>query len=215
MNRGHKIISPIIQEYCEENSSNEPLIAKTIFNSSRNLSNSHMLIGKIIGNLLRILISMSNGKNVLEIGTFTGYSAAMIASVLPVDGKLITIEECIDTYKLATKNLSKLINCGKISVINSEGLEWLSNYKGIPFDIIFLDARKETYIGKIELIYKSLSLNGLLIIDNSLARCAVLKPEKKWQVITNTINNQLSRDKRFISALLPIRDGIFLAKRIK
>lgn len=212
----HTIVATSITEYCAFHSTDEPKIAKEIFTSSQKHPKSYMLVGKIVGNLLGILATYSKSKKILEIGTFTGYSAAMLASGLS-KGTLVTLEESAENFKLASKNLRQFIGEGLIEVVNSEGLDWLGKYQGDAFDIIFLDARKESYVRgmHIELLYKNMSIHGLLIVDNSLAKGSVLNPEKEWQKLTQTFNKVIASDCRFRTVLLPIRDGILIAQKLK
>ena len=152
-------------------------------------------------------------KSILEIGTFTGYSAAMISSGLKT-GKIITLEEDINYYQLSVKNLFNEIKENKVQIINDEGIKWLKKYTGEQFDIIFLDARKEALSNNIALIYDKLSINGLLIIDNSLARGTVLNPLVERQRLTDNFNKRIVKDLRFRTVLLPIRDGLLIAQKV-
>jgi caffeoyl-CoA O-methyltransferase len=210
--KAHNLFPKEINDYCISCTSKESEIAKKIYETTQELSNAHMLTGSIIGNLLATLVSLSRTQNILEIGAFTGYSAAMMASGLKT-GKIITIEEDSNYYQLSIKNLFNLIKENKVQIIHDEGIKWLKEYTGEQFDIIFLDARKETFSNNIDLIYDKLSINGLLIVDNALARGAVLHPLVEWQRLTDIFNKKLVDDLRFRTVLLPIRDGLLIAQK--
>jgi predicted O-methyltransferase YrrM len=179
------------------------------------MPNSHMMIEKVIGNLLAIFVSMTESQNILEIGTFTGYSVAMMVSGLK-GGKITTLEENKQYYDAALKNLAKEITNKKVKVFNQEGFEWLKQYHGEPFDIIFIDARKESFSDDeiIDEIYRKLSLNGLLIVDNSLARGTILNPIVEWQRLTDVFNRKIACNSRYRTILLPVRDGLLIAQKV-
>jgi caffeoyl-CoA O-methyltransferase len=209
----HTLFQKEINDYCILCSTDESKLAKEIYETTMEMPNAHMLVGKIVGDLLAILVSLTKTQRILEIGTFTGYSAAIMASGLRI-GKITTLEENIENYQLSKKNLHIEIEKGKIQVINTEGITWLKNYTGKQFDIIFLDARKEAFSNDLDLLHNKLSINGLLVIDNSLARGAVLNPISEWQKLTDNFNKKIKSDVRFRVVLLPIRDGLLVAQKV-
>jgi caffeoyl-CoA O-methyltransferase len=211
--REHNLLPQNINDYCIQCSSKETDLARGIFESTKDLPNSHMLIERIIGNLLAIFVSMTKTQNILEIGTFTGYSAAMMVSSIKT-GRITTLEENVNYYDLSINNLYTVIKENKIQVINEEGIKWLKKYAGELFDIIFIDARKESFFNEIELLYNNLTLYGLLIVDNSLARGTVLNPVAEWQILTNNFNDIMCKDPRFRTVLLPIRDGLLISQKV-
>jgi len=132
-------------------------------------------------------------------------------------GRLVTLEEDAETFGLASHNLEPLLTNGRLEIINAEGLAWLNTYEGDPFDMMFLDARKESYSDdtQFELLYRNLSIQGLLIVDNVLARGGVIEPTAHWQVLTQRFNSRLSADTRFRSTVLPVRDGLLIALKLR
>lgn len=215
MSKKHNIVPEKISSYCKSQCSSEAPIAEHIRKEAQHLPNSHMLVGEIIGSLLRIICSDPDTRHVLEVGTFLGYSAAMIAASLPKEAKLISIEEIHKFARIAKENLSKYTEKGKVEVIETEGAEWLDKYCGPTFDLIFLDARKEAFKDREEMLIDQLSIGGILVIDNSLARGKALHPEREWQQITHETNQKLSTNERLLVSLLPIRDGLIVARRVK
>ena len=200
--------------YCVDKSTPEPQIAKLIRINSNRLSNKNMIIGPLLGSLLRFLASDFNIKNALEIGTFTGYSAAAIATALPKHAKLITLEESKTNVEIAKNNLKDLINLRKVKIINTEGSKWLANYSGQSFELIFVDCRKEVFNHKEDLLINNLSKNGILLIDNAFAKGNVLHPKRDYEISMNNINQRLSHDKNLMVSILPIRDGILIARKV-
>ena len=139
----------------------------------------------------------------------------MIASNLAPGGKLVTFEQRQQMASLASANLSSEISQGKLEIKSGDGLAWLEEYKGMPFDLIFLDCDKQSIAGRENLLVANLECRGYLIIDNSLARGAAMSPQREWEQLTDSINRKLCADDRLLVANFPIRDGLLVCRKIE
>ena len=163
---------------------------------------------------LHLIIKISNIKNVLEIGTFTGLSALSISLALPDDGKLIALDKNEETNKVA-KNLFKNANQDhKIRTIVKPALESLEKFKNNKFDMIFIDADKMNYKEYYEKSLKLINKNGLIIIDNVLWHGEVADKENldKYTVNIREFNTYVANDKRVEQIIIPLGDGITVCR---
>ena len=178
--------------------------------------NPIMLSGKVQGNFLAIISKLIKPLNVLEIGTYTGYSTLCIAEGLPAEGIIHTIdknEELLDIQnvyfeKSGFKNQIKQYTGDALAVI--PGLN-------INFDMIFLDADKENYIKYLELISPKLNPGGVLLTDNVLWHGKILESTENQDRTTKSIDNfnkKVNEDKSLKTVILPIRDGISLTLKL-
>ena len=178
--------------------------------------NPIMLSGKVQGNFLTIISKLIKPLNVLEIGTYTGYSTLCIAEGLPAEGIIHTIdknEELLDIQnvyfeKSGFKNQIKQYTGDALAVI--PGLN-------INFDMIFLDADKENYIKYLELISPKLNPGGVLLTDNVLWHGKILESTENQDRTTKSIDNfnkKVHEDKSLKTVILPIRDGISLTLKL-
>lgn len=201
-----------IAEYCRTHSSLEPKSARNIRIRTLQHTKHTMLVGEVVGNLLRLLSLLTAPRSVLEIGSFTGYSIATIASCLSNGARAWAIEEDSEAFKILEQNLSLERLLDIVTPVHAEGFDWLAR-SGHSFDFIFLDARKELYPANLDLILSRVNPSGLLVVDNTLARAGVLAPSRPWEMAIHSFNEILCRDQRFKTVLLPIRDGITIAGR--
>ena len=160
---------------------------------------------------LQTLIKISNIKKVLEIGSFTGFSALSMALALPKDGSLISIDKSSEFSKKA-KSFYDKANENKIKQIIKpalESLKILENSKQ-KFDLIFIDADKENYLNYYEKCIKMIDQNGLIIIDNVLWHGEVADKSKndKFTNIIRDFNNHIKNDERVKKNIIPIGDGL-------
>ena len=163
---------------------------------------------------LHLIIKISNIKNVLEIGTFTGLSALSISLALPNDGKLITLDKNKETNEIASDFFKKANQDHKIETIIKPALESLKELKNNKFDMVFIDADKMNYK---EYYEKSLELSnkgGLIIIDNVLwhGEVADEKNDDKFTVNIRKFNKFLSEDKRVEQIIIPLGDGMTICR---
>ena len=120
------------------------------------------------GKLLSMLLSIHKARYVLEIGTLVGYSCCWIATALPEDGKIITIEVDKMRFEMARQNFSKTRFEKKITAINADAISYLQNLKiDYELDAVFIDAKKEDYCTYLELTYPLIRKGGLIIADNT------------------------------------------------
>ena len=163
---------------------------------------------------LHLIIKISNIKNVLEIGTFTGLSALTISLALPEDGKLVALDKNDETNKIALSFFKKANQGHKIETIIKPALETLEELKNKKFDMIFIDADKMNY----KLYYeKSLGLinqGGLIIIDNVLwhGEVADEKRNDKFTLNIREFNEFVSNDKRVEQVIIPLGDGMTVCR---
>ena len=163
---------------------------------------------------LHLIIKVSNIKNVLEIGTFTGLSALSISLALPDDGKLIALDKNEETNKIACDFFKKANQDHKIKTIIKPALESLKELSNNKFDMIFIDADKMNYKEYYEKSLNLLSKNGLIIIDNVLWHGEVADETNldKYTLYIREFNNYVLQDKRVEQIIVPLGDGMTVCR---
>ena len=163
---------------------------------------------------LHLIIKISNIKNVLEIGTFTGLSALSISLALPDDGKLIALDKNEETNKVAKNFFKKANQDHKIKTIIKPALESFDELKNNKFDMVFIDADKMNYKEYYEKSLKLINKNGLIIIDNVLWHGEVADKENldKYTVNIREFNTYVANDKRVEQIIIPLGDGMTVCR---
>ncbi|MBD1108709.1 class I SAM-dependent methyltransferase [Pelagibacterales bacterium SAG-MED50] len=163
---------------------------------------------------LHLIIKISNIKNVLEIGTFTGLSALSISLALPNDGKLIALDKNEETNKVAINFFKKANQDHKIETKIKPALESLDELKNNKFDMVFIDADKMNYKEYYERSLKLIDKGGLIIIDNVLWHGEVVDEnnEDKFTVNIREFNSYVSNDKRVEQIIVPLGDGMTVCR---
>lgn len=174
-----------------------------------------MAVGPVQGRLLRLLVMISGARRVLEIGTFSGYSALFLASGLPADGELLTLDINPETTALARRFFAESPWRDKIRLRLGPALDSLRDLAadGARFDLVFLDADKEAYVEYWEAVVPLVPSGGLILADNALWSGRVLAPEEASDHAVVAFNDRVRRDPRVEHVLLSIRDGLMLARK--
>jgi len=208
------IISSEIEKYAERATGRESeLVQELVEVSKENLEYVDMISGRVVGRLLAMLIKISGAKRVLEIGTFSGYSALSMAEALPEDGELITCEYNERYEKLARSFFSKSKHRHKITLKMGLALDTIEELDG-SFDIVYLDADKVNYPRYYKKLLPMLKDNGLIVIDNVLWSGAVLKPDDEKAKAIDELNEMIRKDERVEQVMLTVRDGLTLARKL-
>ena len=163
---------------------------------------------------LHLIIKISNIKNVLEIGTFTGLSALSIALALPEDGELTALDKNVETNKIATDFFKKDKQDHKIQTIIKPALESLEDLKNNKYDMIFIDADKMNYKEYYERSLNLMNKNGLIIIDNVLWHGEVADETNidKFTLNIREFNTHILQDKRVEQTIVPLGDGMTVCR---
>ena len=163
---------------------------------------------------LHLIIKISNIKNVLEIGTFTGLSALSISLALPDDGKLIALDKNEETNKVALNFFKKANQDHKIKTIIKPALKSLDELKNNKFDLVFIDADKMNYKEYYERSLKLIDKGGLIIVDNVLWHGEVTDEDNldKYAVNIREFNSYVSKDKRVEQIIVPLGDGMTVCR---
>lgn len=208
-----QITHPRIQEYAETMTTNESeTILRLVQASDEELEYIDMLSGKLVGQLLKLLVQISGAKQILEIGTFTGYSAITMAEVLPPGGQIITIEMNIRYQEMAEKYIQETGFADKIKLMKGNAAELLDTLSQ-PFDFVFLDADKVRYPLYFEKIVPKMKAGALLVCDNVLWDGMVLQPEDEKSKAIDEFNRLVADDGRVEQVLLPLRDGVSIIRK--
>ena len=165
---------------------------------------------------LHLMIKVSNIKNVLEIGTFTGLSALSISLALPDDGKLIALDKNEETNKIALNFFKKANQDYKIQTIINPALETLEELRNKKFDMVFIDADKMSYKEYYEKSLGLINQGGLIIIDNVLWHGEVADEtnDDKFTIKIREFNKFVSEDKRVEQIIIPLGDGMSVCRVI-
>lgn len=171
-----------------------------------------MLSGPLMGTLLQMLVASTRASRILEIGTFTGFSALMMAQSLPSDGELVTCECDPNVLEVARAFFARSEHGSKIRVLEGSALDSLRTVRG-PFGLIFIDADKANYTAYYEATFPLLSQSGLIAVDNVLWSGKVLDPQEEDDLAIAAFNDHVQRDSRVTNVTLPVRDGVMLIAR--
>ena len=211
-------IDEALENYISNNSYELHPVQKEIINHNNNLGNiKRMQISVTQAYFMQLLIKIKNVKKILEIGTFTGYSALSMA--LAIDDVFIT---CLDknekTSEVANNFFKKANVEKKINLIVGKAIDSLNNLinENKNFDFIFIDADKENYIKYYDLALKLISSNGLILIDNVLWKGDVIDKNKN-DSMTNIIrdfNTYIKNDNKIEKTILPIGDGVTICRKL-
>ena len=209
-------ISEELENYCEEYSVSDDMILKSLVDSTmKNEELPHMLCGPLVGGLLQLLIQISNSKNILEIGMFTGYSALKMAQALPDGGIVHTCELMKKHKQTATKWFSKAGMLSKIQIHEGPALNTLDNFQAGSFDMIFIDADKANYPNYYKRTYDLLKKGGVGILDNMLWSGKVIDPSDKESIALRETAELIRNNDKLYPLLLPVRDGVMVYQKIE
>lgn len=209
-----QITDPKIDHYSEEHTTSESEdIQNLIKSSDEKLQYIDMLSGRVVGQLLKMIVKISGAKRILEIGTFTGYSAIMMAEALPEEGELITLEMNLRYQELAQKHFDESNVGYKIKMMKGNAQETINGLKEI-FDLVYLDGDKLRYEFYYEKVLPLLTSGGLIVADNVLWDGTVLNPEDAKAQAISAFNKKVAEDERVEQVLLPVRDGVNVIRKI-
>lgn len=169
-----------------------------------------MLSGPLVGNFLQLLVRLTGARRVLDIGTFTGYSALKLAEAVPPGGKVYTCEIEKDHIERARKFFQEAPWGDRIEILEGPALESVRKLNP-PFDVVFIDADKPNYSNYYKRAVDLLRSGGVVVLDNALWSGRVLKPEDDWSRAIAETNELILRDSKVSSLLIPVRDGLMVA----
>jgi predicted O-methyltransferase YrrM len=177
-------------------------------------ANSNMLSGPVQGKMLELISCMIRPKKILEVGTFTGYSALCLAKGLAPDGELHTIEISKEDSEISRQHFSKSLMAKKIILHEGNALDIIPTLKH-TWDLVFIDADKVNYINYYELTLPQLKKGGFMLADNVLFHGEVLEKNitGKNPKAIHAFNKHISKDKRIQHVMLTVRDGVMLIQK--
>jgi caffeoyl-CoA O-methyltransferase len=212
-----EFISETISNYSEQHTESESALLNSL-NRETHLKalSPRMLSGHLQGRVLSFISKLIKPKYILEIGTYTGYSALCFAEGLQADGKLITIDPNEETNIIANKYFKQSAFAKQIELKAGDATKIIPGLN-LELDIVFIDADKRNYSLYFDLVIDKVKKGGLIIADNVLWSGKVLEPENEMDVDTKAIhdfNKKVSGDKRVTNLLLPVRDGLMLVMKM-
>lgn len=210
-------ISEQLESYIENHSESEPELLKQLNREThQKILQPRMLSGAYQGRVLSMISKLVNPKYILEIGTYTGYSALCLAEGLQKDGELHTIDINEELADFQRKYFDASDYSEQIHQYIGDALKIIPTLDR-TFDVVFIDADKENYVHYFHLVIDKLKPGGIILSDNVLWSGKVLEPLKKDDISTKEIleyNRLLKNDKRIETLMLPIRDGLTVSRKI-
>ncbi|WP_234109985.1 O-methyltransferase [Chryseobacterium sp. R2A-55] len=207
--------SPEMDRYLETHASAEPEMLKRLRKETfQKTTQPHMISGYQQGRLLSIISKMLQPKNILEVGTFTGYATLCMAEGLAKDGKITTLDVNEELAYLPKRYFAESEFSGRIDFRIQNALEYLRKTDEI-FDLVFIDADKENYVEYFKLIKPHLKSGSVVLFDNVLWYGKVLEENPKQQSTKSIkeLNDLVAKDEDFENLILPLRDGVNMLRR--
>jgi len=219
-----------IYQYIKEHAS-EPSEALAWVERQTHIRTNHarMLSGAVQGQIMRMLVQLSGAKRILELGTFTGYSAICLASALPEDGHLDTLEINDELEDLILEGFERADLSDRINLHIGDCKDTLRRLRcemgleeggqadpAMQYDLVYMDANKREYCEYYELLFDMVRPGGLILADNVLwdgKVCENPMPQDKQTLGIARFNDMVSADPRVESVILPLRDGLNLIRR--
>lgn len=206
----------VLSEYVRKHSDPESqLLAELNRVTHLNVKMPRMLSGQVQGRMLSMFSKMIQPEYILEIGTYTGYSALCLAEGIKKGGKLLTIDQNEELRPILEKYLKKSIHSEKIKLLFGNALEVIPDLPS-GMDMVFIDADKENYVNYFDLIIDSVKEGGYILADNVLWKGHVVDASKDNDRRTKAIkafNAKVQEDKRVENVLLSVRDGMMVMRK--
>lgn len=208
------IVNEDVERYAEAHSSPDPELFRRLEEETRATTDwPQMMVGPLEGPFLGWLVWLSQARRILEIGTFTGYSSIAMALNLPEGGRIVSLDVNEETTAVARRYAEEAGVADRIEYRVGSALEELQNLDG-PFDLVFIDADKESYVDYYENVLPKLSERGFIVADNVLWSGHVLDEDgdESTQAI-KAFNDHVAEDDRVEYLMLTVRDGMTLIRR--
>ena len=222
-----------LSEYIEQHSSPESAVLQQITRSTHlEVINPRMLSGHVQGRVLSMISKMIRPKRILELGTFTGYSALCLAEGLTEDGRLVTLEHNDEMESSIRRNFALSPLGEKIELVIGDAKETLENFElriknleldavsdqGEQFDLVFIDADKKEYCDYLDLVLPLVREGGWILADNTLWDGHIVDSayDKDKQTIgLRAFNDKVAQDEHLEKVILPLRDGLTIIRKIR
>jgi predicted O-methyltransferase YrrM len=222
-----------LSEYIEQHSSPENAVLQQITRSTHlEVINPRMLSGHVQGRVLSMISQMIRPKRILELGTFTGYSALCLAEGLTEDGRLVTLEHNDEMESSIRRNFALSPLGEKIELVIGDAKETLENFefrikdlelgavsdRGEQFDLVFIDADKKEYCDYLDLVLPLVREGGWILADNTLWDGHIVDPaydKDKQTVALRAFNDKVAQDERLEKVILPLRDGLTIIRKVR
>lgn len=222
-----------LSEYIEQHSSPENAVLQQITRSTHlEVINPRMLSGHVQGRVLSMISQMIRPKRILELGTFTGYSALCLAEGLTEDGRLVTLEHNDEMESSIRRNFALSPLGEKIELVIGDAKETLENFelrikdlelgavsdRGEQFDLVFIDADKKEYCDYLDLVLPLVREGGWILADNTLWDGHIVDSayDKDKQTIgLRAFNDKVAQDERLEKVILPLRDGLTIIRKVR
>lgn len=209
-------LADLIEHYTEQHTAQEPEYLYNLYRETHiKVLNPRMASGAYQGRLIKLLGLMIQPQLIVELGTFTGYSTICWAEALPDTGKIITVDVNEELVPIQQKYFEQSGQAHKIEAIVGNGLEVLNGLTNESVDVLFIDANKNQYLEYYELGISKIKPGGYIIVDNVLWNGKVAD-EQATDFDTQqikTLNQRIQEDTRVYNVLLPIRDGLMIARK--
>jgi len=209
------IVPPEIEAYAADHTTPEEPLLAGVAAETRSSEDAHgMMVGLLEGRFLETLVSLCGASRILEIGTFTGYSALSMAAALPPGGTIVTCEVDPERAAVARRHFDASPWADRIEIRIGPALDTITSLEG-PFDLIFIDADKANYGNYYEAVLPLLAERGLIVADNVLWSGRVLDSTDQSDdtCAIRAFNQSIRNDGRVTCVLATVRDGVMLIRR--
>jgi caffeoyl-CoA O-methyltransferase len=212
------LIGPELSAYVDDHTTPESaLFARLRAETQASLQSPQMQVGHVEGAFLRILVAATRARSILEIGTFSGYSALAMASALPDGGKLVTCDIDPVATAVARRYFAESGYGDKIDLRLGPALQTIEALaaEGRRFDLVFIDADKPNYGNYWDAVLPLVPVGGLVLADNTLWSGKVVAPQEASDHAIVAFNAKVKADPRVEHVLLSIRDGVMMARKLR
>lgn len=209
-------LARMVEDYVDAHTDDVSRLLEKLFAETEKITGrSRWSIGKVEGKLLQMLIKISNARRVVEVGTFTGYSALAMAEALPDDGRLITLENSREFADIALRYFKKSPYGPKVELIFGPALQTLKTLPDNSQDFVFIDADKPSYGVYFDEALRILRAGGVILVDNVFWRYKIFKKKisnENARAIA-AFNEKVRQENRVEKVMLSVRDGVYLIRK--
>ena len=208
-----EFIDEEIERYVYDHTENEgELLARLQKETYDSLEFPQMVSGRTVGRFLKLQAHLLGARRILEVGTFSGYSALSMAEALPKDGRLYTCDEDPAAIAVAKRYFAESPHGKKIILLEGNALDSIAGLNE-TFDMAFIDADKVNYLNYFNAILPIMRTGGLIVVDNVLWSGRVLDPKDESDHAIHNFNETVCRDERVEVLMLAVRDGLYCLRK--